>query len=176
MTTIHLLHALEGLLAAGMRLYALGSELLSVGALLWILATLATLIERTWKAGYALGDVYFRHLKPALASIDWALVASIVGRGLIALAVGTYTLGRMLGLGVHTLSAALGAAHVRLLGLQAAAPALVAPLLPAEAPTPALVALPSTVVALRALARERGIPSRQWRSARKAVLVELLAA
>ena len=33
----------------------------------------------------------------------------------------------------------------------------------------------TTVRALRALARERGLPSRQWKSARKAELLQLLA-
>ena len=106
--TPYLLHALSGV----GRLVAVGNELITVAALLWSLNFLAGLIEKTWKAGYAVGTVARR--------IDWLAVATTVKDGIVFLAVATYTAGFWTGKAVHWLNDRLAAAVVS----TAAAPAV----------------------------------------------------
>lgn len=108
--------------------------------------------------------------------------ARLIAPILVAVYVAGYSLGHWL----HQLNDRLAAAWVAALGLQQASPATavqvsatpaIEPIQADAAPAPVLPvpALPTTVKQLRALCRERGIPSKHWRSARKADLQLLLA-
>jgi hypothetical protein len=114
MTTLHLIHALESLIATGVRLYALGSELISVAAILWCLNFIANAVERTYRAGQAIGHFYYSRLRPLFASIDWALVRHVVWHGLIAVAVGAYVTERFIAASVHKTNDLLAALWVKL--------------------------------------------------------------
>ena len=167
-TLIHFAGALEALAAGAAAIWAAAGELVTAGALLLALDRLASLIRSTYAAGRAVGTLWFRYGQPALlaaadgiswllAQIDWAEVRAVglaAGRAALALVI---TVAAALHAGLIAVSAAMGHRYA----------ALLAPAAPA--------ALPPTVRGLRALARERGIPAKRWKSARKAELQLLLA-
>ena len=91
----NLLHLLNLLSAA----WATAGELLTAGAILWALNSLANLICLTFKAGQLTGQLLWplihatiRGLRWAARNIDWRLVAMIVLEGLVILAAGSYYL------------------------------------------------------------------------------------
>jgi hypothetical protein len=114
MTTLHMIHAIESLMTAAARLYAVGSEIFSAAAILWCLNFIANAVERTYRAGQAVGRFYYQHLRPLFASIDWVLVRHVVWHGLIAVAVGVYTTERFIATSVHRVNDLLAALWVKL--------------------------------------------------------------
>lgn len=56
------LEAIETVIAWGAKIYALGSEIITVTTILWCLNFIATAIEKTYKAGYYFGIFYRQHL------------------------------------------------------------------------------------------------------------------
>ena len=56
------LEAIETVIAWGAKIYALGSEIITVTTILWCLNFIATAIEKTYKAGYYFGIFYRKHL------------------------------------------------------------------------------------------------------------------
>lgn len=79
MNLFHVIHLLSAAWAAA-------GELITAGALLWCLSTLANLIRWTYAAGAAVGAIWFVHVWPFLRwlyrQIDWVEVR----QGLIAFA------------------------------------------------------------------------------------------
>ena len=94
LTLLQALHGADSLILAAARLWAVAGELLTAGAILWALDTLA----RSIRAAYALGHATGRLLWPVIhwliaaarwfaANIDWREVALIVAGCLKALAI-----------------------------------------------------------------------------------------
>jgi hypothetical protein len=172
---LHLAAGADALLAAITTAWAALGELLTAGALLWLLNQLANLTRLAYRAGFALGTIAWpliHFLVRGLRQIDWrfaALVALDAAKVLLAF---TITAARAAQPALVNTSACIGRAYSCLLvGAQAARPAVV------EAVAPALaVALPTTVVALRKLARERGIKTVAGRRVAQARKAELLLA
>ena len=98
-----------------------------------------------------------------LRAID---VTSDLLETVITASIAAFALGTLAGDAFHRWHTAWVSAPT--LALPAARPQLLL------APASATAELPSTVIGLRAMARELGIPSRHWRSARKATLIELV--
>ena len=96
-----------------------------MAALLWSLNFLAGLIEKTWKAGYAVGTVARR--------IDWVAVATTVKDGLVLLAVATYWAGFYFGKAIHWLNDRLAAVAASKPSAAVAAAPLINPLFPIAA-------------------------------------------
>jgi hypothetical protein len=110
MSTIHLLQILE----TGSKIWALGSELFSITAILWALSALSSLIERVYRAGQGVGRFYYGWVHPLIEQIDWVMVGQIVWRGIIAVAVGAFVTERFIAASVHKANDFLAAAWVKL--------------------------------------------------------------
>ena len=117
----NLLHLLNLLSAA----WATAGELLTAGAILWALNSLANLIRLTFKAGQLTGQLLWplihatsRGLHWAARNIDWRLVATIVLEGLVILAAGSYYLLRNSRRQLIKASAALGRIYAAFLTQQ----------------------------------------------------------
>lgn len=104
MSTLHLLHLVQSIITGAAKLYAIGGEIFTATAILWALNLLASLIRKVYQSGRAVGYIFFRYIKPALARIDWRHVATTIGHGLIAVAVGTYLAGKYTGQGIYKVS------------------------------------------------------------------------
>ena len=94
MTTIHLLHLLEGLLATGSKLWALGSELFTATALLWAINFAANAIRTTYRAGVLAGRICWPAIHWLVAVgrlIDWREVAATVWACLLVLVAAAIT-------------------------------------------------------------------------------------
>ena len=97
---LHTLNALQGaehLLITAARLWAAAGELITAGAILWSLDTLARAIRGTYSAGRFCGRLLWPliHALVAagrwfLANVDWRLVAAVVIDCLKVLAVAAY--------------------------------------------------------------------------------------
>ena len=74
MTTFHILSHVDTIITAAMRIYAVGSELFSITALLLCVNFLSNCIKNTYEAGYAFGKFYRRHLHRPL---KWLIVHAI---------------------------------------------------------------------------------------------------
>ena len=74
MTTFHILSHLDSFITAALRIYALGSELFSITAILLCINFLSNCIKNTYKAGYAFGKFYRQHLHRPL---KWLVVHTI---------------------------------------------------------------------------------------------------
>ena len=116
MTT--LLHTLNLLSAA----WAATSEIITAGAILWSLNSLANLIRFTYQAGCAAGRALWpaihaitRALRWAIAEIDWRMVATIVLHGLVATVVLVWTATIWIRRQVLTLSERIGRIYAALL-------------------------------------------------------------
>ena len=115
---IHTLTAVQGaehFLLMAARLWAAAGELITAGAILWSLDTLA----RAIRGAYAMGRATGRILWPVIhataragrwffANVDWRIVAAVVFDCLKVLAVAAYVAAVMARRGLIALSAAMG--------------------------------------------------------------------
>ena len=108
MTTLHALHVLEHLISTATKLYAIGGEILTATAILWLLNLLGNLVRKVYQTGHAVGYIYYRFIKPVLAMINWREVAVTVGQGLLATVLLTYQAGLLTGRTVYSVSNWLG--------------------------------------------------------------------
>jgi len=76
--SIQLLSHLDSIITAALRIYAMGGEIFSITALLVALNFLATMIQRTYQAGHAVGTVYWRYLHKPLRWLLIHLVALVI--------------------------------------------------------------------------------------------------
>ena len=110
----HTLTALQGaehLLITAARLWAAAGELITAGAILWSLDTLARAIRGTYAAGRFVGRLLWPaiHFTAAVVRlIDWRIVAAVVIDCLKVLAVAIYVAVAMARRGLIAVSAALG--------------------------------------------------------------------
>ena len=61
MNYLTLIHHLQSVASVASKAYALGSEIISITAILWCLNMFASMIEKTYTAGYAVGKFYRQH-------------------------------------------------------------------------------------------------------------------
>ena len=104
MATLHLLHVLESLISTATKIYAIGGEIITATAILWVLNLLANLVKKIYQAGHAVGYAYYRFIKPVLAMINWREVGVTVGHGLLATVMLTYQAGLLTGRAMYTVS------------------------------------------------------------------------
>ena len=111
---IHTLTALQGaehFLLMAARLWAAAGELLTAGAILWALDTLARAIRGAYAMGRATGRILWPVIRFTIATlrlIDWRLVAAVVIDCLKVLAVAVYVAAVMARRGLINTSAAMG--------------------------------------------------------------------
>jgi hypothetical protein len=115
---IHTLTALQGaehFLLMAARLWAAAGELITAGAILWSLDTLARAIRGAYSMGRATGRILWPVIHATahagrwfFANVDWRLVAAVVIDCLKVLAVAAYVAAVMARRGLIALSAALG--------------------------------------------------------------------
>jgi hypothetical protein len=129
---LHTLTALQGaehFLLMAARLWAAAGELLTAGAILWALDTLARAIRGTYAAGRFVGRIAWPVIHFTIAVvrlIDWRFVAAVVFDCLKLLAVAAYVAAVMARRGLIDASAALGRCYS----------AVVAPIAPAAVVPP----------------------------------------
>ena len=188
MTTLHLLHQLEALLATGSKLWALGSELFTATALLWAINFAANAIRTTYRAGALAGRICWpaiHWLARVGRLIDWREVAATVSACLVVLVAAAITAGQLALPTLCRVSEAMGGAYSRFLGLQAPAQAMAATAaVTTTTAAPAAIQAPAApatelqglrVKELRQLARAAGHKALA-RSGRKADLLAALTA
>jgi hypothetical protein len=128
---IHTLTGLQGaehLLITAARLWAAAGELITAGAILWSLDTLARAIRGTYAAGRFVGRIAWPviHFTAAVVRlIDWRLVAAVVIDCAKVLAVAAYVAAVMARRALIDASAALGRRYSA--AVVPIAPAVVAP-------------------------------------------------
>lgn len=112
------IHAVHLLSAA----WAAAGELITAGAILWSINSLANLIRFTYKAGRLTGRILWpvihavvAGLRWAAREIDWRLVATIVFEGLVAIGVALWMGSVWTHRNVIALSARLGRCYAALL-------------------------------------------------------------
>ena len=168
---IHTLTALQGaehFLIAAARLWAAAGELITAGAILWSLDTLARAIRGAYAMGRATGRILWPAIHFTVATlrlIDWRIVAAVVFDCLKVLAVAAYVAAVMARRGLIDASAAMGRRY-------SAAVAPAAPIAPAVYHPAAVIAADLsalTCAQLRALTGCR-------RKLRKADLIALAIA
>ena len=172
---IHTLTALQGaehFFIAAARLWAAAGELITAGAILWALDTLARAIRGAHAMGRATGRILWpviyataRAGRWFFANVDWRIVAAVVIDCLKVLAVAAYVAAVMARRGLIALSAAMGRRY-------SAAVAPAAPIAPAAYHPAAVIAADLsalTCAQLRALTGCR-------RKLRKADLIALAIA
>jgi hypothetical protein len=76
--SIQLLSHIDSIITAALRIYAMGGEIFSITALLVALNIIATMIQRTYQAGHAVGTVYWRYLHKPLRWLLIHLVALVI--------------------------------------------------------------------------------------------------
>jgi len=76
--SIQLLSHIDSIITAALRIYAMGGEIFSITALLVALNIIATMIQRTYQAGYAVGTFYWRYLHKPLRWLLIHLVALVI--------------------------------------------------------------------------------------------------
>ena len=87
MTAINFFHfapaieILESVTIWGARVYAIGSEIFAVTAILWCLNFLGNMIQTTFGFGYAFGKFYRRYLHTHLKSFVIRVIALIIVLG-----------------------------------------------------------------------------------------------
>ena len=87
MTAINFFHlapaidVLESVTIWGARVYAIGSEIFTVTAILWCLNFLGTMIQKTFQFGYAFGKFYRRYVHSHLKSFVVRVIALIIVLG-----------------------------------------------------------------------------------------------
>lgn len=114
-TLIHAVHLLSAAWAAA-------GELITAGAILWSLNSLANLIRFTYKAGRLTGRILWPVIHATIAGlrwaareIDWRLVATIVLEGFVAIAVAVWMAATWTHRNLIALSARLGRCYAALL-------------------------------------------------------------
>ena len=138
---IHTLTALQGaehLLLMAARLWAAAGELLTAGASLWALDTLARAIRGAYAAGRFVGRIAWPVMHFTIATfrlIDWRIVAAVVFDCAKVLAVAAYVAAVMARRGLINASAAIGRRYS----------AAVAPIAPAVVVPP--ISHPAAVIA-----------------------------
>jgi hypothetical protein len=138
---LHTLTALQGaehLLITAARIWAATNELLTAGAILWALDTLARAIRGTYAAGRFFGRIAWPVIHWTIATlrlIDWRLVAAVVFDCLRVLAIAAYVAAVMARRALIDASAALGRRYA----------AAVAPIAPAAVVPP--ISHPAAVIA-----------------------------
>ena len=136
---IHTLTALQGaehLLITAARLWAAAGELITAGAILWSLDTLARAIRGAYAMGRATGRILWPVIRFTIATlrlIDWRLVAAVVIDCLKVLAVAAYVAAVMARRALIDASAAMGRRY-------AATVAPIAPAAPAAYHPAAMIA------------------------------------
>jgi hypothetical protein len=116
---LHTLTALQGaehFLIAAARLWAAAGELLTAGAILWALDTLARAIRGAYAAGRFVGRIAWPVIywtAAVVRLIDWRIVAAVVIDCLKVLAVAAYVAAVMARRGLIALSAAMGRRYGR---------------------------------------------------------------
>ena len=84
MTAINFFHlapaieVLESVTIWGARVYAIGSEIFTVTAILWCLNFLGTMIQKTFQFGYAFGKFYRRYVHSHLKSFVVRVIALVI--------------------------------------------------------------------------------------------------
>ena len=84
MTAINFFHlapaieVLESVTIWGARVYAIGSEIFTVTAILWCLNFLGNMIQKTFQFGYAFGKFYRRYVHSHLKSFVVRVIALII--------------------------------------------------------------------------------------------------
>jgi hypothetical protein len=140
----HTLTALQGaehFLLMAARLWAAAGELITAGAILWALDTLARAIRGTYAAGRFVGRIAWpviHWIAAVVRLIDWRTVAAVVFDCLKVLAVAAYVAAVMARRGLIAASAALGRRY-------AAAVVPAAPIAPAVLVPP--ISHPAAVIA-----------------------------
>ena len=87
MTAINFFHlapaidVLESVTIWGARVYAIGSEIFTVTAILWCLNFLGNMIQKTFQFGYAFGKFYRRYVHSHLKSFVVRVIALIIVLG-----------------------------------------------------------------------------------------------
>ena len=104
MVTLHALHVLENLISTATKIYAIGGEIITATAILWVLNLLANIVRKIYQAGRAVGYVYYCFIKPVLAMINWQEVGVTVGHGLLATVTLTYQAGLLTGRTMYKVS------------------------------------------------------------------------
>ena len=128
---LHTLTALQGaehFLIAAARLWAAAGELITAGAILWSLDTLARAIRGAYAAGRFFGRIAWPVIHWTIATlrlIDWRTVAAVVFDCLKVLAVAAYVAAVMARRGLIALSAAMGRRYSA--AVVPSAPAVVVP-------------------------------------------------
>ena len=128
---IHTLTALQGaehFLLMAARLWAAAGELITAGAILWSLDTLARAIRGAYAMGRATGRILWPAIHFTVATlrlIDWRIVAAVVIDCLKVLAVAAYVAAVMARRALIDASAALGRRYSA--AVVPIAPAVVAP-------------------------------------------------
>ena len=136
---LHTLTALQGaehFLIAAARLWAAAGELITAGAILWSLDTLARAIRGAYAAGRSVGRIAWPVIHFTVATlrlIDWRFVAAVVFDCAKVLAVAAYVAAVMARRGLIALSAAMGRRY-------AATVAPAAPIAPAAYHPAAMIA------------------------------------
>ena len=136
---LHTLTALQGaehLLITAARLWAAAGELITAGAILWSLDTLARAIRGAYAMGRATGRILWPVIRFTIATlrlIDWRLVAAVVIDCLKVLAVAAYVAAVMARRFLIHASAAMGRRY-------SAAVAPAAPVAPAAYHPAAMIA------------------------------------
>lgn len=168
---LHTFTALQGaehFLIAAARLWAAAGELITAGAILWSLDTLARAIRGAYAAGRSVGRIAWPVIHFTVATlrlIDWRFVAVVVFDCAKVLAIAAYVAAVMARRGLIVLSAAMGRCY-------SAAVAPIAPAAPAAYHPAAMIAgelSALTCAQLRALTGCR-------RKIRKADLISLAIA
>ena len=138
---IHTITALQGaehFLLMAARLWAAAGELLTAGAILWALDTLARAIRGAYAAGRFVGRIAWPVMHFTIATfrlIDWRIVAAVVFDCAKVLAVAAYVAAVMARRGLINASAAIGRRYS----------AAVAPIAPAVVVPP--ISHPAAVIA-----------------------------
>ena len=84
MTAINFFHlapaieVLESVTIWGARVYAIGSEIFTVTAILWCLNFLGNMIQKTFQFGYAFGKFYRRYVHSHLKSTAIRVIALLI--------------------------------------------------------------------------------------------------
>jgi len=84
MTAINFFHfvpaieVLESVTIWGARVYAIGSEIFTVTAILWCLNFLGNMIQKTFEFGYAFGKFYRRYVHSHLKSAVIRIIALLI--------------------------------------------------------------------------------------------------
>ena len=112
---LHIIHLLNAAWAAA-------GELITAGAILWSLNTIANMIRITYKAGHLTGRILWPMIHAVVAGIrwaareiDWRMVGAIVIEGLVAIVVGSWTIAVWSHRALINLSSRLGHCYAALL-------------------------------------------------------------